>query len=59
MFKNIKKNLKEKETTYLGLILFVGGIASVFMGKSTWLESAGIITTALALMGCSVKNNDK
>jgi len=57
MFKNIKKNLKEKETTYLGVILFIGGIASVFMGKSTWLESAGIITTALALMGCSVRNN--
>lgn len=58
MFKNIKKNLKEKETTYLGVILFIGGIASVFMGKSTWLESTGITTTALALMGCSVRNNE-
>lgn len=56
MFNNIKKNLCEKRTTLPGIVLFLGGIVSVFLGKSTWVESAGIITLGITLMGCSVKN---
>lgn len=56
MFNNIKKNVCEKRTTLPGVALFLGGIVSVFIGKSTWIESTSIITLGLTLMGCSVKN---
>lgn len=57
MLKNIKKNLKEWETTAIGAIVAIGSLYMYLTGK---IDAVGL-GTALALaaswLGLSVKNN--
>ena len=57
MFKNIKKNIKEWETTAIGAAVAIGSLYMYLTGK---LDASGL-TIALALaaswLGLSVKNN--
>jgi hypothetical protein len=44
------KNLKAWKTTSVGLILILGGMASVFLGKADWTGALIAISTGVGLL---------
>ncbi|WP_078123997.1 hypothetical protein [Leptospira alexanderi] len=50
---------KGRISTALGIILVVGAIASVFMGKADWTQASIAITAGFAAIGFIGKTNDK
>jgi len=44
------KNLKAWKTTSVGVILILGGIASVFLGKADWTGALVAISTGVGLL---------
>lgn len=44
------RNLKAWKTTSVGLILILGGMASVFLGKADWTGALIAISTGVGLL---------
>lgn len=44
------KNLKAWKTTSVGVILILGGMASVFLGKADWTGALVAISTGVGLL---------
>jgi hypothetical protein len=44
------KNLKAWKTTTIGLILIIGAIATVFLGKADWTGALVGISTGIGLL---------
>lgn len=44
------KNLKAWKTTSIGVILILGGMASVFLGKADWTGALVAISTGVGLL---------
>ncbi|CAB5218488.1 hypothetical protein UFOVP213_22 [uncultured Caudovirales phage] len=44
------KNLKAWKTTLLGLLLIIGAIATVFLGKADWTGALVGISTGIGLL---------
>jgi hypothetical protein len=44
------KNLKAWKTTSIGIILILGGMASVFLGKADWTGALIAISTGVGLL---------
>jgi hypothetical protein len=56
------KNVMDWKTTLIGLVIILGGLASVFMGKSDWTGAVIVITLGVGLVfspDSILKKNDK
>lgn len=56
------KNVINWKTTLIGLVIILGGLASVFMGKSDWTGAVIVITLGIGLVfspDSILKKNDK